>query len=135
MVAQSYLTDGTAEIVTLSDRTVGVASLAYGEFEAMLHRRCSQDDGRGVGEALNDQNIVYPRLRFFVGSAQNMERIRCASCVAGNLHVIVGLTACCVLLPVLTLPGRASRCNSSTTRSPFTVRVHALAPSEWCPAR
>jgi len=84
MVAQSYLTDGTAEIVTLSDRTVGVASLAYGEFEAMLHRRCSQDDGRGVGEALNDQNIVYPRLRFFVGSAQNMERIRCASGAGDN---------------------------------------------------
>ena len=77
MVAQSFLSDGASEIVALSDRTVGVASLAYGQWEAMLHRRCSQDDGRGVGEALNDQNVVYPRLRFFAGSVRSMELIRC----------------------------------------------------------
>ena len=84
MVAQAYLSDGDREIVALSDRTVGVASLAAGQVEAMLHRRCSQDDGRGVGEALNDQSIVYPRLRFFSGAAASMELIRYA--VPSSVH-------------------------------------------------
>ena len=76
MVAQAYVSDGDRELVALSDRTVGVASLAPGQLEAMLHRRCSQDDFRGVNEPLDDQSIVYPRLRLFAGSAAGMELIR-----------------------------------------------------------
>lgn len=34
----------------LCDATHGAASLKDGQIEMMLHRRCIDDDGRGVGE-------------------------------------------------------------------------------------
>ena len=79
MVAQAYISDGVQELVALVDRTVGAASLAPGQFEVMLHRRCSQDDFRGVNEPLDDQTVVYPRMRFFAGTASGMELLRCES--------------------------------------------------------
>jgi hypothetical protein len=36
------------------DRSVGVASLATGSFEVMVHRRLLADDSRGVGEPLDE---------------------------------------------------------------------------------
>ena len=38
----------------MTDRSSGVASLKEGEMENMLHRRLLVDDGRGVGEPLNE---------------------------------------------------------------------------------
>jgi len=38
----------------LPDRAMGVASLADGELELMIHRRLFHDDGRGVAEPLNE---------------------------------------------------------------------------------
>jgi len=53
-------TDG--QFTILSDATHGGASLTDGQLELMLHRRLLKDDGRGVGEPLNDSTIVTPKL-------------------------------------------------------------------------
>lgn len=50
-----YLTDGETEFSVLVDRAVGGASLRDGQVEVMLHRRLLWDDGKGVGEALNEE--------------------------------------------------------------------------------
>jgi len=76
MVAQSFLTNSNLQFGALSERTVGVASLATGQLEMMLHRRCSQDDGRGMGEALNDDTIVTPSFRYTFGAHTVLEESR-----------------------------------------------------------
>lgn len=76
MVAQSFLSNQDAQFGLFSERTVGVASLTGGQIEVMLHRRCSQDDGRGMGEALDDDTTVYPTLRISFGSHLSLEKVR-----------------------------------------------------------
>lgn len=76
MVYQAYLSDGVKELLAITDRTIGVGTLQAGEVEFMLHRRCSQDDGRGVGEALDDTSVTTPHLFFYLGSAASVETLR-----------------------------------------------------------
>eukprot|EP00252_Welwitschia_mirabilis_P007627 TRINITY_DN1919_c0_g1_i1.p1 TRINITY_DN1919_c0_g1~~TRINITY_DN1919_c0_g1_i1.p1 ORF type:complete len:1055 (-),score=246.23 TRINITY_DN1919_c0_g1_i1:132-3296(-) len=49
-----YLRDKKTELSLLVDRALGGSSIADGELEIMLHRRLLHDDGKGVGEALNE---------------------------------------------------------------------------------
>ncbi|XXG75009.1 hypothetical protein AAC387_Pa07g3602 [Persea americana] len=53
-----FMTDGKSEFSVLVDRAVGGASIQDGELEVMLHRRMIYDDGRGVGEALDETVCV-----------------------------------------------------------------------------
>lgn len=46
------------QVTVLVDRSRSSASLADGQIETMLHRRCLKDDGRGVGEPLNDSKVL-----------------------------------------------------------------------------
>ncbi|KAI3655491.1 hypothetical protein MP638_004221, partial [Amoeboaphelidium occidentale] len=52
----------TMDLLLLTDRCLGVASQHNGEVELMLHRRTSNDDGRGVDEPLDDQSVVNSRV-------------------------------------------------------------------------
>ncbi|KAL3617629.1 hypothetical protein CASFOL_037950 [Castilleja foliolosa] len=49
-----YIKDENRELSILVDRSVGGSSIADGDVEIMIHRRLLHDDGRGVGEALNE---------------------------------------------------------------------------------
>ncbi|CAI0418452.1 unnamed protein product [Linum tenue] len=51
----TFITDSKSELSVLVDRATGGASINDGEIELMLHRRILQDDGRGVGEPLDEQ--------------------------------------------------------------------------------
>ncbi|GER32439.1 alpha-mannosidase [Striga asiatica] len=53
-----YIKDKNTELSVLVDRSVGGSSIADGEVEIMLHRRLLHDDGRGVGEHLNETVCV-----------------------------------------------------------------------------
>lgn len=46
--------DGKSEMAVLLDRPCGGSSLNSGDMEFMVHRRILADDGRGVGEPLNE---------------------------------------------------------------------------------
>lgn len=49
-----FTTDNKYELSVLVDRATGGASIKDGELELMFHRRMISDDGRGVGEALDE---------------------------------------------------------------------------------
>ncbi|KAJ4714169.1 Alpha-mannosidase [Melia azedarach] len=49
-----FTTDKKSEFSVLVDRATGGASIEDGQLEIMLHRRMLADDGRGVGEALDE---------------------------------------------------------------------------------
>ncbi|KAK4477288.1 hypothetical protein RD792_016502 [Penstemon davidsonii] len=53
-----YIKDDKKELSLLVDRAVGGSSLVDGQIELMLHRRLLRDDGKGVGEALNETVCV-----------------------------------------------------------------------------
>ena len=53
----AWLTDGTSAMVANVDRTQGCSSITDGSLEFMLHRRMTQDDGRGVGEPLSEPGL------------------------------------------------------------------------------
>ena len=59
-----YLNDSNWQFTIVTAHSHGGSSLAEGEAEIMLHRRLLRDDGRGVGQALDDFHQVTPR--FFV---------------------------------------------------------------------
>ncbi|KAJ6792080.1 alpha-mannosidase [Iris pallida] len=54
----TYISDGKSELSILVDRAVGGSSIHDGQIEIMLHRRLLHDDGRGVGEALDEKVCV-----------------------------------------------------------------------------
>ncbi|KAL6220707.1 hypothetical protein ACLB2K_008463 [Fragaria x ananassa] len=49
-----FTSDNKSEFSVLVDRTTGGSSIQDGQVEMMLHRRLLVDDGRGVGEALDE---------------------------------------------------------------------------------
>ncbi|KAL8111174.1 hypothetical protein AgCh_026780 [Apium graveolens] len=53
-----FTNDSKSELSILVDRAAGGASIKDGELELMLHRRMIFDDGRGVGEALDETVCV-----------------------------------------------------------------------------
>ncbi|XP_065878409.1 alpha-mannosidase isoform X2 [Euphorbia lathyris] len=53
-----YVADKKSELSVLVDRAVGGASITDGQVELMLHRRMIYDDGRGVGEPLDESVCV-----------------------------------------------------------------------------
>ncbi|XP_044500612.1 alpha-mannosidase isoform X1 [Mangifera indica] len=53
-----YIEDKKSELSVLVDRATGGASIKDGQVELMLHRRILDDDGRGVGEALDETVCV-----------------------------------------------------------------------------
>ncbi|KAL5063661.1 hypothetical protein RYX36_025398 [Vicia faba] len=50
-----YTKDKKSEFSVLVDRATGGSSIKDGEVELMLHRRLTNDDGRGVGEPLDEE--------------------------------------------------------------------------------
>lgn len=50
--------DASVQLTVLTDRAQGVASLAPGMIELMVHRRTMLDDGRGAAEALDERERV-----------------------------------------------------------------------------
>lgn len=76
LVAQAFLSDGKRQLTILSERAHGIGTDKIGNVEVMLHRRCSQDDWRGMGEPLDDQYIVEPTLILLFGAPQFSEHIR-----------------------------------------------------------
>ncbi|GAU34202.1 hypothetical protein TSUD_209840 [Trifolium subterraneum] len=53
-----YTKDKKSEFSVLVDRATGGSSIKDGEVELMLHRRILSDDGRGVGEPLDEEVCV-----------------------------------------------------------------------------
>ncbi|CAJ2635805.1 unnamed protein product [Trifolium pratense] len=53
-----HTTDKKSEFSVLVDRATGGSSIKDGEVELMLHRRLLSDDGRGVGESLDEEVCV-----------------------------------------------------------------------------
>lgn len=64
MVSRAYIKDllQDVQLTLLSDNSHGCGSNAEGQLEVMLHRRCLTDDGRGVGEVLNETTHIQPGL-------------------------------------------------------------------------
>jgi len=56
----AYIKDAGAQLTLLVDAAQGVASLADGQLEVMIHRRLTQDDSRGVSEPLNETEYTKP---------------------------------------------------------------------------
>ena len=42
----------------MNDRSQGAASFNEGEFEVMIHRKTTHDDARGVGQSLQEPDLV-----------------------------------------------------------------------------
>ncbi|RMB90070.1 hypothetical protein DUI87_33525 [Hirundo rustica rustica] len=49
-----FIEDGKVQLTVLTDRSQGGSSVLDGSLELMVHRRLLRDDGRGLGEALDE---------------------------------------------------------------------------------
>jgi len=67
-VTRAFIRDANTgtQLTYVSQSSHGAASLANGQLEVMLHRRCSRDDARGMNEPLNDADKISGYFRFFV---------------------------------------------------------------------
>ncbi|TYZ68389.1 hypothetical protein PybrP1_003372 [[Pythium] brassicae (nom. inval.)] len=55
----AYIKDAKHQLNIVTDRAQGAASLQDGQVEVMVHRRLLADDGKGVGENLNETESFY----------------------------------------------------------------------------
>lgn len=55
----AYIKDEKHQLNIVTDRAQGAASLQDGQVEVMVHRRLLADDGKGVGENLNETESFY----------------------------------------------------------------------------
>lgn len=60
----------------MSMQALGTSSQYNGSLEVMLQRNTLQDDGRGVGENLNDTEIAYVPLKILLASPETSESLR-----------------------------------------------------------
>jgi hypothetical protein len=60
---------GRRNVAVMADRSRATASLASGELEFLVHRRLVYDDGRGVGEALDEVTRIITTSRLVMNSA------------------------------------------------------------------
>jgi len=72
-VYASYISDATAQLSIISERSHGVSSQANGEIELMLHR--NPDMGDGWGPALTDTSIVFPTIRVLLDTPQGSPKL------------------------------------------------------------
>ncbi|KAI3929712.1 hypothetical protein MKX01_025880 [Papaver californicum] len=63
-----YIEGKSTELSVLMDRAVGGSSLVDGQIELMLHRRLLHDDGKGVGESLNETVCVLSEWKGLTGA-------------------------------------------------------------------
>jgi len=59
-------TTTSESLAVIPDRSQGGASINQGQVELMIHRRLNNDDGRGVGEALNEKDWDLKGMRQWV---------------------------------------------------------------------
>jgi len=62
--SQSYMADQNDDyrFSTIVNMAHSVGSVIEGAYELMLHRRCLSDDGRGVGQVLNETTHIEPSI-------------------------------------------------------------------------
>jgi hypothetical protein len=75
-VSRAAIVDGQVDqqFTVATQTTHGVASLANGQLEVMLHRKCSRDDSRGMSEALDDASRYTAIYRFAVETGAESTR-------------------------------------------------------------
>mmetsp|Transcript_56397 Transcript_56397/g.134643 ORF Transcript_56397/g.134643 Transcript_56397/m.134643 type:complete len:987 (-) Transcript_56397:208-3168(-) len=80
-----YIRDTAAQLTVLTDvAQAGTGCVRDGEIELMVHRRLLQDDGRGVGEPLNETEFVTP----YVGDKNDQGRHYGPGLVTRGVHVL-----------------------------------------------
>jgi hypothetical protein len=70
-----YLSDNQHQLTLVTDRSHGGSSLIDGQMEVMLQRRMLFDDRRGVGEALNENEIIRVDQRLIFAPPKNSSRM------------------------------------------------------------
>merc|ERR1712232_1212350 len=72
VVSRMYIQEpNNWQFTIVTEHSHGGSSLQEGEAEIMLHRRLLRDDGRGVGQALDDFHQVSPRFFLMASNPQN----------------------------------------------------------------
>jgi len=64
------------QLTFVGDRPRSFSSLGNGNVQIMIHRRCLQDDGYGVGEVLDDQSKITAEFYVTFDNAQNSAVLR-----------------------------------------------------------
>mmetsp|Transcript_2661 Transcript_2661/g.2976 ORF Transcript_2661/g.2976 Transcript_2661/m.2976 type:complete len:469 (+) Transcript_2661:1-1407(+) len=72
----AYIQDSTRRLTVVHDSSHGASTQASGSMELMVHRRTPYDDGRGLGEALDDTHIVHPTHRVLLDDPQDADLAR-----------------------------------------------------------
>jgi len=81
--------DQNIRLTWLTDRSCGGSSMSDGSFEIMHHRAMLFDDGRGVGEPLNEQNqIITKNYMILTNLSQEGEQRRHLTTKLNNPSVI-----------------------------------------------
>jgi hypothetical protein len=122
-VYASYFVDPETDsaIGYVWDRAHGV-SCSYGDAEVMLHRRCTEDDARGLVTPLDDTAVIDPVTRVVFGSRKEIMKLLYRQMYLLNFR------------PVVTT-GKASseekwtsshKSNFSLLHSPLPANIHLL---------
>ncbi|GAM19522.1 hypothetical protein SAMD00019534_026970 [Acytostelium subglobosum LB1] len=126
--AITYLQDTTKnqQLTFVTDRSRSCASLSDGEIEMMLHRRTLRDDGRGVGEPMNESTQIVTTTKIVFHGINND---------AQSMYRPLSLEHNHPLFPVFTTTQQSPSVWSSQYRGTYSplalnlpagVRVHTL---------
>ena len=100
----------------VGDRSRAAASLAPGSLELLVHRRLLADDGRGVGQGLNENTRIISRNYLVANAARANVTLR-----------RVALEACARPLVMFGGPRRVGQHDGLPTTLPFPPNLHLLS--------
>lgn len=111
-----YMEDSKTSLAIITDRTQGGTSLRDGSLELMVHRRTIKDDGRGVGEPINETVSMSPYPPY--GDAKRLGE---GLLITGTHRIVIGEgnDGACI-----------SRKEMDTVFSPLHMFVTSSSPDE-----
>lgn len=113
------------QLTVLTERAHGAASLARGELEVMLHRRCSGNDGKGNGENLDETDHISPSLLLLLSPTAD------AAADARRLSLLQNFPPTATFSPAASVQAYSARAStrvvSRLLAQPLPPNVHLLS--------
>uniref|UniRef100_A0A914I3C6 Alpha-mannosidase n=1 Tax=Globodera rostochiensis TaxID=31243 RepID=A0A914I3C6_GLORO len=134
MASAAFIEDTRIRLTLLGRQALGVANLQQGELQVMLDRRLAQNDGRGLGEGVQDNLLTESRFNLLLEHFVPSPSPATDDATIGFQSLAAHHSSLRLHYPPITLAGQLEHAASmsikhfvSALRRPFPCNIHPVA--------